>query len=81
VPPFDSIDLSKHIPVRGNQRDYTLQEAKECIENPDLIHKTQGSGKLGGFIWRFRKSFRSKTLEIVAEVYKNKCYGITGYWI
>ena len=36
---------------------------------------------LGGFIWKFRKKFNGKTLQIVAEVYKNECYPITGYWL
>jgi len=39
------------------------------------------AGMLGGFIWKFRKNFAGGTLQIVAEVYKNECYAITGYWL
>jgi hypothetical protein len=52
-----------------------------CIQNPDHIEKTEGRGQRGGFIWYFRKSFDGRTLQIVAEVHENRCYGITGYWL
>jgi len=81
MPPFDAIDLSSHVPHRGMQRGYTEQQARACIENCDHIEKTQGRGKKGGLIWKFRKSFKGKTLQIVAEVHKNTCYAITGYWL
>jgi len=63
------------------QRGYTDAQAKDCIENPDHIDKTFGRGKKGGLIWKFRKSYLEGTLQIVAEVYKNTCYAITGYWL
>jgi hypothetical protein len=81
VPEFDSIELSSHVPERGKQRGYSNKQAIACIVKPDRIDKTQGRGQLGGFIWKFRKSFKTRTLLIVAEVHKNKCYAITGYWL
>ena len=80
MPPFDSIELSDHVPARGGLRGYTLEQARDCIANPDLIEKTQNRGLQGGFIWKFKKAFGGKTLKIVAEVHKNTCYAITGYW-
>jgi hypothetical protein len=81
VPPFESIELSKHIPEQGKKRGFTDKQARACIEMPDRIIKTQEHGLSGGLIWKFRKSFKSRTLQIVTEVYKNKCYAITGYWL
>jgi hypothetical protein len=81
MPPFDSVALSSHIPIRGKQRGFTPEEATACITAPDRIEKTQGRGTKGGFIWKFYKSIGGRTLEIVAEVYKNTCYAITGYWV
>jgi len=80
MPPFDSIELSGHVPIRGEQRGYTVEQARTCIQNPDHIEKTQGRGLSGGLIWYFRKSFEGRTLQIVAEVHENRCYGIAGYW-
>jgi hypothetical protein len=81
MPPFDSIELSGHISIRGKQRGYTMEQARFCIQDPDHIEKTQGRGINGGIIWYFRKSFEGGTLQIVAEVHENRCYGITGYWL
>jgi hypothetical protein len=81
MPPFDSIELSRHVLLRGEQRGYTEEQARTCIENPDHIEKTQGRGLMGGFIWYFRKSFEGRTLQIVADVHKNTCYAITAYWL
>jgi hypothetical protein len=44
MPPFDSIELSGHIPIRGKQRGYIVEQARLCIQNPDHIEKTQGRG-------------------------------------
>jgi len=53
-----------------------------CVEQPEIIIKTPPTvGMLGGFIWKFRKKFGGRTLQIVAEVYKNECYPVTGYWL
>jgi hypothetical protein len=82
MPPFDSIKLSRHIHEQGKKRGFTDKQARACIEMPDRIIKTpQERGLSGGFIWKFRKSFKARTLQIVAEVHKNTCYAITGYWL
>jgi hypothetical protein len=81
MPPFDSIELSGHVPIRGEQRGYTVEQARTCIQNPDHIERTQGRGLSGGLIRYFRKSFEGRTLQIVAEVHENRCYGIAGYWL
>jgi hypothetical protein len=81
MPPFDSIELSDHVSQRGLQRGYTERHARDCIENPDHIEKTQELGLKGGLIWKFRKLYMGRTLLIVAEVYKNTCYAITAYWL
>src|SRR5271165_4650439 len=80
MPPFDSIKLSDHLLIRGRQRGYTAEQARACIERYDRNDCEGGRGKRGGFIWYFRKSFEGRTLQIVAEVHENRCYGITGYW-
>jgi hypothetical protein len=81
MPPFDSIELSGHILVQGKKRGYTEQQVRDCLESPEHIDKSQDKGRAGGFIRKFRKSFNGRTLQIVAEVYQNTCYAITGYWI
>ena len=35
MPPFDSIELSGHIALRGEQRGYTKTQVRSCIERPD----------------------------------------------
>jgi hypothetical protein len=47
MPPFDSIELSGHVPIRGEQRGYTVEQARTCIQNPGHIEKTQGRGGIG----------------------------------
>jgi hypothetical protein len=81
MPPFDAIEFADHLPRRGWQRKYSEAQAQKCIENPDRIIKSSDKGNRGGFIWKFQKSYGGKTLQIVAEVYKNRCYAITGYWL
>ena len=35
MPPFDSIELSGHITLKGEQRGYTETQVRSCIERPD----------------------------------------------
>jgi hypothetical protein len=82
MPPFDKIDASKHTRHRSWKRNFTEEQWRLCVEQPEVIIKTPPTvGMLGGFIWKFRKKFGGKTLQIVAEVYKNDCYPVTGYWL
>jgi hypothetical protein len=57
---LDSIELSDHLPVRGEQRGYTEEQALTCIQYPDRIVMTEGHGIRGGLIWKFRKSALSQ---------------------
>lgn len=48
------------------------------------IHgKKQSSqrGPHGGFLFTFRKKFEDRELEVVAEIFKEECFIVTGYWI
>ena len=81
IPSFDGIELSGHVPLLGNQRNYTGDQVQSCIESCELVIQTEGSGRSGGLIWKFSKSFEGRTLQIVAEVHKKTCYAITGYWL
>jgi len=78
VPPFDKIEPSDHVSARGSLRGFTDSQVIECVEKPDHIDKTHGKGELGGFIWKFTKSFDGRELTVVAEVYKNQCYPVAG---
>jgi hypothetical protein len=82
MPDFEKIDPSKHTSHRSWKRNFSEVQWRLCVESPDYIVKNPPErGRLGGFIWKFRKGFEGRTLQIVAEVYKNQCYPITGYWI
>ena len=35
MPPFDSMELSGHVALRGEQRGYTEIQVRSCIERPD----------------------------------------------
>jgi hypothetical protein len=62
----------------GPPRDPLSNEKKCCciFSEPKAESFSQS-----GLIWYFRKSFEGRTLQIVAEVHENRCYGIAGYWL
>ena len=41
--PFDSIQLSGHIVLRGEQLDYTETQVRPCIERPDHSGNVQSA--------------------------------------
>jgi hypothetical protein len=43
MPPFDSIELSGHITLRGEQRGYTETQVRPCIERPDHSGNVQSA--------------------------------------
>ena len=72
-------DFTSHSVQRGLERGITKEDFISCVVSPDK--KSQKSkGQTGGFIYLFEKNIKQKLLVVVAEVYKEKCNLITGYW-
>jgi hypothetical protein len=43
MPPFDSIELSGHMALRGEQPGYTGTQVRSCIERPDHSGNVQSA--------------------------------------
>ena len=70
-----------HIGKRARERGFTVEQATLTIDEPASILKTpERKGNHGGFIWLFFRAFESRILVVVAEVKRNECWIITGYW-
>jgi hypothetical protein len=70
-----------HVEKRARERGFTVEQATLTIKKPASILKTPPrKGNHGGLIWLFFRLFESRILVVAAEVKKNECWIITGYW-
>jgi hypothetical protein len=70
-----------HMEKRARERGFTVDQTMLTINEPASILKSPPrKGNHGGFIWLFSRAFESKVLVAVAEVKRNECWIITGYW-
>lgn len=68
-----------HSGARGNEREITKEQFKLAVSSPDT--KSQMcAGSNGGFKYIFTKNIDLKILIVVAEVKKEECWVVTGYW-
>lgn len=72
---------TRHVAQRAAEREFTLEQALETVNEPTRILKVPPrKGNHGGWIWLFFRGYGGRVLVIVAEVKKNACWLITGYW-
>jgi len=71
--------FTAHGTQRGNQRKITVEQFKACVISPNTKRQVR-RGAHGGFVYHHTKKLDSKTLHVFAEVHKNNCWFVTGYW-
>lgn len=72
--------FTKHSSRRGEERVVTEAQFMEAVISPDS-KKQQCRGTHGGFVYLFTKKFGEKELQVAAEIHKEHCYFVTGYWL
>ena len=69
-----------HLEKRARERGFTVEQATLAVNESQSILKTPPRKGNHGFIWLFFRKFEGRILIVVAEVKKNECWIITGYW-
>jgi hypothetical protein len=67
--------VTAHAQQRAAERSITI----ETVSKPD-VKRRQRRGDHGGFVYLFSKKIGKRSLHISAEIFKNDCFFITGYW-
>lgn len=71
--------FTKHAKQRSGERKITEPLFIEVVTNHE--HKTQRyRGTHGGIVYVFSKAIGNNRLTVVAEVFKDQCYFLTGFW-
>ena len=68
-----------HSGIRGSERNITKEQFVSAVTTPDT-KKQMCAASNGGFKYIFTKRIGAKLLVVVAEVKKEECWFITGYW-
>ena len=71
--------FTSHAKRRSDEREITQDLFMEVVTHPDK-KKRQYRGTHGGFVYLFTKLIADKELRIAAEIYKNDCFFVTGFW-
>jgi hypothetical protein len=71
--------VSAHAQKRAAERGISQAEFLETVVRPDR-KKNQRRGEHGGIVYLLEKKFGSRSLHISAEIFKENCYFVTGYW-
>jgi hypothetical protein len=71
--------FSSHAKRRAEERGISLTNFIEVVTNHES-RRQQHRGQHGGFVYLFEKDVAERRLYIAAEVYKDDCYFVTGYW-
>jgi hypothetical protein len=73
---------TSHLFVRAAERGFSVEQAIETVKAPSsvVMKNPHGKGNHGGLIRLFLRAYGGKVLVVVAEVRKNECWIITGYW-
>jgi hypothetical protein len=71
--------VTAHAQKRAAERGITKKDFIETVSKPDVKRK-QRHGEHGGIVYLFAKKFGARELHISAELFKNDCFFITGYW-
>jgi hypothetical protein len=70
-----------HVEKRSLERGFTVAQVLETVTHPSRILKVPPRrGNHGGLIWLFFRAYGSTVLVVVAEIKKNECWLITGFW-
>ena len=78
--PPTEFHFTSHSKKRAEEREITEDLFKEVVLNHEK-KKQQYRGNHGGFVYLFSKKYGERELHIAAEVRKENCFFVTGYWI
>lgn len=79
MPPPKNFHFTAHARQRGTERKISKELFAEVVLSPD--RKTQQyKGEHGGFVTHFIKRIDGSEVNIFAEIHKEDCYFVTGYW-
>lgn len=68
-----------HAKQRAEQRGITEKEFLDAVLHHEKKTR-QKRGVHGGFVHLFEKQVGNRRLFVAAELYKDNCYFLTGYW-
>ena len=71
--------LTAHARQRAGERDITQPLFIEVVTSHEK-KKQQYRGSHGGFVYLFTKQIAGRELHIAAEVHKDDCCFVTGFW-
>jgi hypothetical protein len=71
--------FTSHSQKRARERRITKDQFEQAVAQADTRRK-QYRGALGGIVYLFSKKIGGRTLTVVAELHKENCYFVTGYW-
>lgn len=71
--------FTEHAQKRAKERNITREQFVEVIMTSNSKRK-QYRGNNGGIVYLYTKSMDKKRLHIAAEIYKEKCFFVTGFW-
>jgi hypothetical protein len=77
--PPKHFEFTDHGCQRAIERGITQSQMTDCILSSDA-RKLLRKGMHGGNVYRYTKLVSGNTLEVVAEVWKDSCWIVTGYW-
>lgn len=75
----NQIPLDRPRAAAGGERDITQPLFIEVVTSHEK-KKQQYRGSHGGFVYLFTKQIAGRELHIAAEVHKDDCYFVTGFW-
>jgi len=79
VPPPKHFVFTTHASKRSRERHITEEIFTQLITGRHS-RKQQYRGSNGGWVYLYTGTIDGKELKIAAEIYKDTCYFVTGYW-
>ncbi|MGI8605227.1 MAG: DUF4258 domain-containing protein [Verrucomicrobiales bacterium] len=79
MPAPTKFHFTSHARRRSGERDITQALFIEVVTNHEK-RKQQYRGTRGGFVYLFSKKIDERELHIAAEVRKDDCFFVTGFW-
>jgi hypothetical protein len=71
--------FTSHARRRSGEREITESLFIEVVTKYEK-KKEQYRGSHGGFVYLFSKQIAGKELNVAAEIFREECYFVTGFW-
>ena len=79
MPAPSTFYFTSHGTQRAGQRAISVEQFKTCVIYPEAKRQVR-RGTHGGFVYHFTKEIETKRLHVFAELLKDSCWIVTGYW-